>query len=92
MLMLKPLTKESIGQEFRPDIFVQDYSSKTKIEGVQLITLQSFVDDGGALVADDRVVDTGLLQVGAHRAKHAPGRDDHRDTRCPGALDGSERA
>lgn len=63
MLMLKPLTKESIGEEFRPDISVQDYSSKTKIEGVQLITLQSFVDDGGALAEVVRLDENGKLAI-----------------------------
>lgn len=63
MLMLKPLTEESIGKEFRTDISVQDYSRKTTIEGVQLIALNSFVDDGGALAEIVRLDDNGNLAV-----------------------------
>lgn len=61
--MLKPLSKESIGEEFRPDISVQDYGQKTKIEGVQLITLNSFVDDGGALAEVVRLDENGNLTI-----------------------------
>ena len=61
MLKLKPLTKDSIGAEFRCDISVQDYQKKPAIEGVQLITLNSFVDDGGALAEIVRFDDNGNL-------------------------------
>ena len=45
------------------------------------------VGDDGALVADDRVVDAGLLQVRPHRAEHAAGDDDHADPGGAGAGD-----
>lgn len=61
---LKPLKKESIGTEFHHDISVQDYTKKPTIDGVRLITLQSFVDDGGALAEIIRVDENGhLLQI-----------------------------
>ncbi len=61
MAMLQPLSKESIGSEFRDGLSVQDYQKKPVIEGVQIIALQSFVDDGGALAEIVRVDDNGHL-------------------------------
>jgi len=61
--MLKPLTKEAIGHEFVGDLSVQDYSSKTIIEGVQIIPLNMFVDDGGSLAEILRFDENGNLQI-----------------------------
>lgn len=61
--MLKPLTKEAIGPNFANEISVQDYSKKVTIEGVQIITLNLFVDDGGALAEIVRLDEQGNLQV-----------------------------
>lgn len=61
--MLKPLTREAIGTEFNSDLAVQDYTKKTPIEGVQLINLNMFVDDGGALAEIVRFDDNGRLQL-----------------------------
>jgi dTDP-4-dehydrorhamnose 3,5-epimerase len=61
--VLKPLTREQIGKDFSQDLSVQDYSKKTPIEGVQLINLNHFVDDGGALAEIVRLDDSGRLQV-----------------------------
>jgi dTDP-4-dehydrorhamnose 3,5-epimerase len=61
--MLKPLTKEAIGQEFSKEVSVQDYSKKTTIEGVQLINLNMFVDDGGCLAEVIRLDEQGCLQI-----------------------------
>jgi dTDP-4-dehydrorhamnose 3,5-epimerase len=47
--MLKQLTKDAIGLDFVSDLCVQDYSKKTAIEGVQIVQLNMFYDDGGAL-------------------------------------------
>lgn len=60
-VMLKPLSKESIGPDYRNELCVQDYQKKSLIEGVRLLTLQSFVDDGGALAEIARVDETGHL-------------------------------
>src|SRR5438445_831711 len=60
---LKPLTKDCIGREFTEGLSVQDYAKKTLIEGVQLINLNLFVDDGGALAEIVRLDDQGRLQV-----------------------------
>jgi dTDP-4-dehydrorhamnose 3,5-epimerase len=62
-MTLKPLTKEDIGEEFVGDLSVQDYSSKPLIEGVQLIPLNMFVDDGGSLAEILRFDDSGNLQI-----------------------------
>jgi len=61
--MLKPLNKEAIGNEFRNELSVQDYCKKTQIEGVKLIALTSFVDDGGALAEIVRFDENGNLAV-----------------------------
>ena len=61
--MLKPLSKEAIGHEYREDLAVQDYTKKPTIEGVQLINLNHFVDDGGALAEVVRFDDQGHLQL-----------------------------
>jgi dTDP-4-dehydrorhamnose 3,5-epimerase len=61
--MLKPLTQESIGLEYRTDISTQDYSKKAPIEGVQIINLNLMVDDGGSLSEIVRFDDNGNLQI-----------------------------
>lgn len=59
--MLKPIDKDAIGKEFRSEISVQDYGKKIAIDGVQIITLNSFVDDGGALAEIIRLDENGNL-------------------------------
>jgi dTDP-4-dehydrorhamnose 3,5-epimerase len=61
--MLKPLTKEAIGREFCDELSIQDYTKKPTIEGVQLINLNLFIDDGGCLSEIVRLDDQGNLQV-----------------------------
>jgi dTDP-4-dehydrorhamnose 3,5-epimerase len=62
-VMLKPLSKDAIGTEFSGELSVQDYSKKVTIEGVQLINLNLFVDDGGALAEIVRLDEQGHLQI-----------------------------
>ena len=62
-VMLKPLTNDAIGNDYACDLSVQDYGKKTPIEGVQIINLNLFVDDGGALAEIVRFDDDGNLQV-----------------------------
>jgi len=62
-VMLKPLTKDAIGGDFSGELSVQDYSKKVTIEGVQLINLNMFVDDGGALAEVVRLDEQGNLQI-----------------------------
>ncbi len=61
--MLQPLSKDAIGEEYSRDLCVQDYSKKPTIEGVQLINLSHFVDDGGSLAEIVRFDDGGNLQL-----------------------------
>jgi dTDP-4-dehydrorhamnose 3,5-epimerase len=61
--MLKPLTHEAIGEEYNKELSVQDYSKKTVIDGVKIITLNMFVDDGGSLAEIVRFDDNGNLQI-----------------------------
>lgn len=63
MLMLKPLTPEAIGQDYNKELSVQDYSKKNVIDGVQLINLNMFVDDGGSLAEIVRFDESGNLQI-----------------------------
>lgn len=63
MATLKPLTKDAIGGDYKNDLSVQDYSKKPTIEGVQLINLNLFLDDGGCLTEIVRLDDQGNLQV-----------------------------
>jgi dTDP-4-dehydrorhamnose 3,5-epimerase len=57
--MLKPLTKEAIGKEFSGDLSIQDYAKKETIEGVKILPLNLFVDDGGALAEIVRLDENG---------------------------------
>jgi hypothetical protein len=50
------------------------------------------IDDGGALVADERLLDARRLGVGQCRAEHAPGRDHDMDPGGTGGADRSDRA
>lgn len=63
MVVLKPLSSDAIGAEFRKELSVQDYGKKPAINGVQIIALQSFVDDGGALAEIVRVDENGNLAL-----------------------------
>ncbi len=47
---MTPLTPEDIAPEYRSAVSTQDYSSKVAIEGVELIDLPHFVDDGGTFI------------------------------------------
>ena len=60
--MLKPLSKTSIGADYKEEISVQDYSRKKFIEGVQIINLPMFYDDGGCLAEILRFDENGNWQ------------------------------
>lgn len=61
--MLKPLTQEAIGADYSKELSVQDYSKKSPIDGVQIINLNLFIDDGGSLAEIIRLDDQGNLQA-----------------------------
>ncbi len=48
--MKEPLKPEAIAKEYQTKISPQDYSSKPKIEGFEIIDLPHFVDDGGTFI------------------------------------------
>src|SRR5262249_39410428 len=50
-------------REYAGGLSVQDYSRRTAIEGVQIISLNMFVDDGGSLAEILRFDDNGNLQI-----------------------------
>jgi dTDP-4-dehydrorhamnose 3,5-epimerase len=37
-----------VGEEYRDSVSIQDYTPKTAIDGVQIIDLRLFIDDGGS--------------------------------------------
>jgi dTDP-4-dehydrorhamnose 3,5-epimerase len=61
MVMLEPLDKHSIGGDYAKDLSIQDYSKRPPIDGVQLIPLQLYLDDGGALAEVIRTDENGNL-------------------------------
>jgi dTDP-4-dehydrorhamnose 3,5-epimerase len=65
----KPLSPEEIASEFRDKVTTQDYSPKPKIDGVEMIDLPHFVDDGGTFIEIARL--TGGEQDWFHGTKAA---------------------
>lgn len=61
-VMIKRLSQEEIGSEYSKELSIQDYSKKTTIEGVQLINLNMFYDDGGMLAEIARFNDNGFAR------------------------------
>ena len=61
--MLKPLSKEAIGHDYNNNLSVQDYTKKPAIDGVQIINLNLFIDDGGCLAEIVRLDEDGNLQL-----------------------------
>lgn len=61
--ILKPLTKDAIGSQYADELSVQDYSKRPVIDGVQLIPLNMFMDDGGSLAEILRFDDSGNSQI-----------------------------
>ena len=66
-----------------PSASTASIASRARASGNRLVAQELAgrrVDDGRALVADDRIVDAGLAGVGPHRLEHAPRRDQHANT------------
>lgn len=61
--MLKPLNKDAIGSDYAKSLSIQDYSRKPVIDGVQIINLNLFIDDGGHLSEIVRFDENGNLQA-----------------------------
>ncbi len=57
--MLKPLTQNAIGSEYAAELSVQDYSKKVSIDGVKILPLNLFVDDGRAMAEIIRLDENG---------------------------------
>jgi dTDP-4-dehydrorhamnose 3,5-epimerase len=57
----KNISIEDIGSEFRDSISTQDYSKKPLIDGVKIVELKQFIDDGGSFNEVVRV-EKGLLK------------------------------
>lgn len=56
------LTKKDIAPEFQKLQFLQDYSAQTRLEGVQLIDLKHFSDEGGFFMELGRL-GRGLIEL-----------------------------
>lgn len=59
---MESLNKEDLAPEFQALQFLQDYSAQPKIEGVQLIDLKHFSDEGGYFMELARL-GRGLLEL-----------------------------
>ena len=60
---MQMLSKESIGEDYKNNLSVQDYPRKPTIEGVQIINNNVFTDDGGCFVELVRLNDNGTLKL-----------------------------
>lgn len=60
---MQPLSLDQVGDNFRDKLSLQDYSPKPKIEGVQIIELKRFVDDGGSFAELVRFDESGELEA-----------------------------
>lgn len=57
----RPLTRSDIKPEYRHLITRQDYLPSPRIEGVRLVELKQFRDDGGTFIELGRLDEAGLL-------------------------------
>lgn len=62
-VMSKRLSQEEIGSEYSKELFIQDYSKKTTIDGVQLLNMTMFYDDGGMLAEIARFNENGGFKL-----------------------------
>lgn len=53
---MQELNEKNISSSLRKKVYVQVYSSKPKIEGVHVVELQTFTDDGGYFLELSRFV------------------------------------
>lgn len=58
---MNTLTKQDLTPEFQKQQFVQDYSSQPRIDGVELIDLKHFSDEGGFFMELGRLAQ-GILE------------------------------
>ncbi len=58
-----PTPNEAIGEEFRPHVSTQQYGGKARIEGVQLVDLPVFSDEGGDFCEVGRFLNDGTLST-----------------------------
>ncbi len=59
--MTKPLSPSDIHDRYRDQITTQDYSGRVRIDGVQIVDLRRFVEDGGSFCELARFDDKGEL-------------------------------
>lgn len=54
---MKPLALDAIDERYKKDVYVQDYTSGAKIDGVKLIEIHSIVGEDGTFSELLRIVD-----------------------------------
>lgn len=54
---MKALSLHDISEKYRDKVSTQEYAPKTVIEGVELVDLPHFVDDGGTFIEVARLTD-----------------------------------
>lgn len=60
---MKDLTIEDISVAVKKDVFVQDYSKKTVIEGVKIVEVKRFTGEDGTFEDLVRVNDKGFMEL-----------------------------
>lgn len=65
---MQPLNINAIGDAYREQVFVQDYSPATSIDGVEVLGLRQLMDDGGDFMELARLDPQGdlLAKPGMH--------------------------
>lgn len=61
--MLRKLSPDDFGPDFKPVLTTQEYARQTRIEGVQIIDLRLLVDDGGSFAELVRFDENGNLEA-----------------------------
>ena len=56
---MEPLTHKDIDEKYQKSVFIQDYSKKPVIEGVQIIELRNMIGEDGDLTEVGRFTDGG---------------------------------
>jgi dTDP-4-dehydrorhamnose 3,5-epimerase len=60
---MQPLSLSDISPQLQDQVSVQDYSPKPKIDGVRIVDLRHFSDDGGSFAELIRLTDEGTLEA-----------------------------
>lgn len=60
---MKKITVDDLSTNHKVDVFIQDYSKKTPIEGVKIVEIKKFVGEDGTFEELARIDDNGELEL-----------------------------